>query len=257
MDAFTDQVFKGNPAAVCIVGHWPDDHLMQLIASENNLSETAYVVPREDHFEIRWFTPSMEVELCGHATLASAHVLFNHLGYEREVVEFETRFSGRLQVRKNEKGYTMDFPADRPEQTEIPEWIPGALGRMPLKAFRGRTDYMLIYTSEEEILEIRPEFSRLKALGGRGVIVTSLGRQSDIVSRFFAPGAGIDEDPVTGSAHTTLTPYWSGVLGKKRLTARQLSGRGGELVCESDGERILITGRAVTYMVGEIQWSEE
>ncbi len=257
VDAFSKELFKGNPAAVCILESWPDDHLMQLIASENNLSETAFVVPAGEQFKIRWFTPVTEVDLCGHATLASAHVIFEHLQHDAPEVEFESRFSGTLKVARNEEGYTMDFPADKIEHAEVPALMTKALRSNPLKAFRGRTDYMLIYAREEEILEISPDFGQLSALGSRGVIVTAMGHEADFVSRFFAPGAGINEDPVTGSAHTTLTPYWSGVLGKQKLNARQVSARSGDLVYELKGDRVLITGHAVTYLVGEITLTED
>lgn len=252
VDAFALEVFQGNPAAVCILDHWPDEALMQKIANENNLSETAFAVPVGECFEIRWFTPKMEVELCGHATLATAHVLFNHLEHQGDWICFDSIHSGRLTVKRSGELLTLDFPADRMEEMVVPELIVTALLTPPLKAFRGRTDFMFVFASESEIETMEPDFGLLAQVGGRGVIVTAPGNDVDFVSRFFAPQTGINEDPVTGSAHTALTPYWSRVLGKKRLTARQLSARGGELVCEDKGERVEISGYAVTYMIGEI-----
>jgi PhzF family phenazine biosynthesis protein len=256
VDAFASEVFRGNPAAVCLLDSWPGNDLMQRIAGENNLSETAFVVPGKDCFNIRWFTPVTEVDLCGHATLAAAHVLFRHEGISSNRVEFDTLYSGRLAVTRDGDLLTLDFPADTLEEVEAPGPVVAALKRKPLKAFKGRSDYMLIYASQTEIENINPDFALLGELGERGVIITSLGSKVHFVSRFFAPGVGINEDPVTGSAHTTLTPYWSRVLGKKRLNARQLSNRGGELICEMAGERVRITGKAVTYLVGEIEVPE-
>ena len=252
VDAFTREVFKGNPAAVCILDQWPGETLMQQIANENNLSETAFAVPVGECFEIRWFTPEMEVELCGHATLATAHVLFEHMNYPGDLICFESIHSGRLNVKRKGDLLTLDFPADILEEMVVPELIVTALLTPPLKAFRGKTDFMFVYASESEIEKMDPDFGLLAQVGGRGIIVTATGNEVDFVSRFFAPQTGINEDPVTGSAQTSLTPYWSKVLGKKRLTARQLSSRGGELICEEKGERVEISGHAVTYMKGEI-----
>jgi PhzF family phenazine biosynthesis protein len=252
VDAFASEVFKGNPASVCICDHWPDRKVMQQVANENNLSETAFAVPANNCYEIRWFTPQMEVELCGHATLATAHVLFNHMGQEGNLICFDTVHSGRLNVRRNGDRLTLDFPADTLEAMVVPELIVTALQIPPLKAFRGKTDFMFVFASQSEIEKMQPDFGLLAQVGGRGVIVTALGNDVDFVSRFFAPQTGINEDPVTGSAHTTLTPYWAKVLGKKELTARQLSARGGDLICEDKGDRVYISGHAVTYMIGEI-----
>ena len=252
VDAFTLEVFQGNPAAVCILDQWPEEALMQKVANENNLSETAFAVPVGECYEIRWFTPEMEVELCGHATLATAHVLFNHLEFSGDWICFESIHSGRLTVKRSGDLLTLDFPADRMEEMVVPELIVTALMKPPLKAFRGKTDFMFVFASESEIASMDPDFGLLAQVGGRGIIVTAPGNDADFVSRFFAPQTGINEDPVTGSAHTSLTPYWSKVLGKKRLTARQLSSRGGELLCEDKGERIEISGHAITYMIGEI-----
>jgi len=252
VDAFTREVFQGNPAAVCILDQWPEDDLMHKIANENNLSETAFAVPLGGCYEIRWFTPEMEVELCGHATLAAAHVLFKHLEFPGDHICFESRYSGRLTVKLSGDLLTLDFPADVVEEMVVPELIVTALLTPPLKAFRGKTDFMFVFASESEISSMEPDYGLLAQMGGRGVIVTAPGNDVDFVSRFFAPQAGINEDPVTGSAHTTLTPYWARIFGKKKLKARQLSARGGELVCEDRGERVEISGHAVTYMVGEI-----
>ena len=252
VDAFTDEIFKGNPAAVCILDQWPDESLMQKIANENNLSETAFAVPVGKCFEIRWFTPEMEVDLCGHATLATAHVLFNHLDFKDDHICFESIHSGRLNVKRSEELLTLDFPNDRMEEMVVPELIVTALMTPPLKAFRGKTDFMFVFANESEIAYMEPDFGLLAQVGGRGIIVTAPGNDVDFVSRFFAPQTGINEDPVTGSAHTSLTPYWARVLDKKRLTARQLSARGGDLVCEEKGERVEISGQAITYMIGEI-----
>lgn len=252
VDAFASKVFAGNPAAVCLLEEWLDDQLMQRIANENNLSETAFAVPVEDYFEIRWFTPEVEVDLCGHATLATAHVLFNHLDYPSNLVKFNSIHSGKLSVEKNGKLLTLDFPADTLEEMVVPEIIVTALHRPPLKAFRGKTDFMFIYASQSEIESMKPDFGLLAQMGGRGIIVTAMGNDSNFVSRFFAPQTGIDEDPVTGSAHTSLTTYWSRVLGKKRLSAQQLSARGGQLICELVGDRVKISGEAVSYLEGEI-----
>jgi len=252
VDAFTSKIFSGNPAAVCILDHWIDDALMQSIANENNLSETAFAVPAQDRYEIRWFTPEVEVELCGHATLATAHVLFNHMGHSPDRIDFDTVLSGRLSVEKSGELLTLDFPTDTLEEMVVPEVIVTALRKAPLKALKGKTDFMFIYANQSEIEEMEPDFGLLAQMGGRGVIVTAMGNDADFVSRFFAPQTGINEDPVTGSAHTSLIPYWSRVLGRKKLNARQLSRRGGDLVCEDKGDRVRISGHAVTYLVGEI-----
>jgi PhzF family phenazine biosynthesis protein len=254
IDAFTENVFAGNPAAVCILDAWLDDTIMQHIAMENNLAETAFLIKNPDHYVIRWFTPEIEVDLCGHATLASAYTLFRFFEVETTHLEFYSPRSGTLKVEKGDNGYLiMDFPKD--EAVVVPENmdINKAIGRIPIKTIKGKTDYMLIYDSQKEIEQISPNFHLLDQLDCRGVIVSAPGNQVDFVSRFFAPQCGITEDPVTGSAHTTLTPYWSEVLGKDKLTAKQLSPRGGDLHCEFLGERVKIAGKAILYMVGEIE----
>lgn len=253
IDAFTKTVFGGNPAAVCILESWISDELMQKIAAENNLAETAYAVKKSDYYELRWFTPEIEVDLCGHATLATAHVLFNHYGFNENTIRFISPRSGELLVRKNTDGsITMDFPADELNSIPIHEKINEAIGETPLEILKGKTDYLLIYESQEVIERISPNFYLLDQLDCRGVIVSAKGNDVDFVSRFFAPQCGIPEDPVTGSAHTTLTPYWSKKLGKSELSAKQLSQRRGELQCEYLGDRVKITGFAVCYLIGEI-----
>ncbi|MFO7671379.1 MAG: PhzF family phenazine biosynthesis protein [Bacteroidales bacterium] len=252
VDAFTSRLFGGNPAAVCIQDHWLSDKTMQQIASENRLSETAFCVLENGKYTIRWFTPEIEVELCGHATLATAHVLFEHLGYSKRVIEFHSPHSGALMVEKTDEGLVLDFPADTVEEIRIPYDVVKTLHASPVKAYKGKTDFMFVFAGRSEVERMKPDFKLLAEMGGRGVIVTAPGVDVDFVSRFFAPQTGINEDPVTGSAHTTLTPYWSATLGRKKLKALQVSARGGELICEDLGERIKIAGRAVTYMVGEL-----
>lgn len=252
VDAFTDKVFRGNPAAVCVLDEWLDETTMQNIASENNLAETAFVVRNNDDFEIRWFTPKVEVDLCGHATLASAHVLFNNYNYPSNRIIFQSRNRGELSVEKNNDLLTLDFPADKPEKIDTPDWLVEPFNISPQESFKGRTDYLLVYSDQQEIENISPDFGKLGTTNARGVIVTAPGDDVDFVSRFFAPQVGINEDPVTGSAHTTLTPFWSQRLDKKKLTAKQLSERKGYLGCELAGDRVKISGKAVTYLIGEI-----
>lgn len=254
IDAFAEKLFSGNPAAVCVLDIWLDDIIMQRIAMENNLAETAFLVKGADHYEIRWFTPETEVDLCGHATLASAYVLFRFFEKDATELEFYSPRSGMLKVEKGDEGYMiMDFPADETTVVDEIEAITKSIGRVPRKTIKGKTDYLLIYSSQKEIEQISPNFHLLDQVDCRGVIVSAPGDEVDFVSRFFAPQCGIPEDPVTGSAHTTMAPYWSNVLGKSKMTARQLSPRGGNLVCEDLGERIKIAGRAVLYMIGTIE----
>ena len=250
VDAFTNKVFGGNPAAVCPLDTWIDEQLMQDIAAENNLSETAYFVPKGDHYEIRWFTPELEIDLCGHATLASAFVLFKHLGYTGDKITFRSR-TDELLVTRSGNLLTLDFPSRPPEEAKIDPLLVKGLGAYPQEVFKSR-DFLAVFKSEEEILSLEPDFYSLKKLDCLGIIVTAPGNEVDFVSRFFAPKAGINEDPVTGSSHTTLTPFWSERIGRNKLTARQLSGRRGELICELKGDRVLISGNAVLYMQGAI-----
>jgi PhzF family phenazine biosynthesis protein len=250
VDAFASRAFEGNPAAVCPLESWPDDDLLQAIAEENNLSETAFFVPSDKGFRLRWFTPASEVDLCGHATLAAAHVLFEHLGHPAQVITFETR-SGALSVRRKGDLLEMDFPACPPTPCASFELLARALGRQPLEVLRA-DDYMAVFEDEAAIRGIKPDFFLLGTLDLRGVIITAPGGSHDFVSRFFAPRLGILEDPVTGSAHCTLAPYWAGRLGKRLLSARQVSKRGGSVLCELNGDRVRLSGSAVTFMEAEI-----
>lgn len=252
VDAFSDQLFGGNPAAVCILDHWLPEPLMQSIAAENNLAETAFIVAEATGYSIRWFTPTIEVDLCGHATLASAHVVFDHLGYHDNEIIFHSWRSGVLKVKKQHNLLSLDFPADEFTQITTPKLLQDALGIEPMATFKGKTDYMAVLPSEGDVVRLRPDFSLLGTLEARGVIVTAMGDTVDFVSRFFAPQSGIDEDPVTGSAHTTLIPYWAQELDKDKLTAMQLSSRKGHLWCRLMGDRVEISGHAVTYMQAEI-----
>jgi PhzF family phenazine biosynthesis protein len=253
IDAFAEKLFSGNPAAVCPLDKWLTDEQMKNIAMENNLAETAFYVKDGDAYHIRWFTPgAVEVELCGHATLATSFVLFNYEGHKGDEIKFNSR-SGILKVTKNGDSLTLDFPVDEYERVKTPAELSIALNIHSKECYRGKTDYMLVYETEEEITKIKPNFMAFKMLDGRGVICTAKGNNVDFVSRFFAPQSGIDEDPVTGSAHTTLTPYWSGVLGKKELNAVQLSARKGYLKCVDKGQRIEISGKAKIYLKGEIE----
>lgn len=253
IDAFAEQVFEGNPAAVCILDSWIDASTMQKIAMENNLAETAFAVRKESSYELRWFTPENEVDLCGHATLATAYVLFNYYGHTTSTILFMSPRSGELQVSRSEDDYLiLDFPTDQLEEIKERDDINEAIGAKPLKTFKGKTDYLLIYSAQKDIENITPNFHLLDKIDCRGVIISAAGDSVDFVSRFFAPQCGIPEDPVTGSAHTTLTPYWANTLGKSKLIARQLSNRGGQLHCEYLGERVKIAGKAVPYLIGEI-----
>jgi PhzF family phenazine biosynthesis protein len=253
VDAFTDRRFAGNPAAVCLLETWLPDATLQAIATENNLSETAFVIPAErDGFELRWFTPAIEVDLCGHATLASAFVL-RRLGlWSGEVLRFTTRQSGVLDVRRDGERLELDFPARPPQQTAMNPGLDTALG-VPVRALWKAKKWMAVLDDEAAVLAVRPDFAFVKAMDGDGLIVTARGGSVDFVSRYFAPHAGIDEDPVTGSAHCTLVPYWAEVTGKHGLRARQLSQRGGELFCRLDGDRVRMAGHCVPFLVGEIE----
>ncbi len=252
VDAFTCGQFTGNPAAVCVLNAWLPDELMQKISMENNLAETAFIVPEGDDWRIRWFTPVTEVDLCGHATLASSFVVINILETERQEVTFHTMHMGDLVVRKKGDMLELDFPTDTLHKCDLPRMVMESLGKEPVESFMGRSDFLLLFGSEAEILALKPDFRKLAMADGRGIIVTAPGSDADFVSRFFAPQAGIDEDPVTGSAHTTLTPFWSARLGKTFMTARQLSARKGYLECTLNGNRTLIAGRAVLFLKGEI-----
>lgn len=251
IDAFACQPFEGNPAAVVPLSEWLSDDVMQSIAEENNLAETAFFVPNKKGFDIRWFTPNKEVKLCGHATLASAFVIFNILGYEANTVEFES-LSGMLSVSRNNELLTLDFPSQVPEKCETPEDIVKGLRKQPLECLKNE-DYVVVFESEDKVASIIPDHKFLQQVDLRGIIVTSLSQKYDFVARFFAPKYGILEDPVTGSAFTQLTPYWSNKLGKTQLNAKQISARGGELFCELAGDRVLISGKAIKYLEGNIE----
>ncbi len=251
VDAFTSQVFRGNPAAVCPLESWLDDATLQSIAAENNLSETAFLVGGNGAYEIRWMTPAAEVDLCGHATLASAFVLFAEGEKGREEVVFRSK-SGELKVRRQGDLLALDFPSRPPQPMTASEDLLEGLGRAPREVW-GARDYLAVFETEDEVRRLAPDFSRLARVDRMAVIVTAPGTRVDFVSRFFAPGVGIPEDPVTGSSHCTLVPFWSRRTGKKTLHALQVSPRGGELFCEDRGDRVAIAGRAVRYLQGTIE----
>ena len=252
VDAFTDELFRGNPAGVCPLDEWLDDDLLQKIAKENNLSETGFYVKCGNHYEIRWFTPEVEVDLCGHATLASAFVLFYHEGYIGNRIIFNSPRSGELKVSKKSNCLTLDFPVDELQPIAITEELLNCFDKKPIEAYKGKTDYMLVFEKNSDILDIQPQFEKISKLNVRGVIVTAPSEKVDFVARFFAPQSGINEDPVTGSAYTTLTPYWARKLNKNELSATQLSKRKGKLHCKLLGNRVEIGGQAKLYLKGEI-----
>ena len=251
IDAFASQLFTGNPAAVVPLDHWLDASLMQQIAMENNLAETAFFVKEGEDFRIRWFTPEVEINLCGHATLASAFVLFNYLGHKKDRIVFHSK-SGPLKVHRENELIYLDFPSWKPEKIETypEELLNGLRIDQPVGVYSYR-EFMVELENEKQVKELNPDFSLLGKLD-KMVIVTAPGTEVDFVSRFFAPTAGINEDPVTGSAHSQLIPFWSEKLGKNKMIARQISKRGGTIYCEQHGERVLMGGGAVFYMKGEI-----
>ncbi|MFD0941669.1 PhzF family phenazine biosynthesis protein [Pedobacter boryungensis] len=251
-DAFTDQLFGGNPAAIVPLKEWLSAPLMQKIAAENNLAETAFFVPQGENFELRWFTPEVEIDLCGHATLATAHILFTELGYTKDIIHFHTLKAGTLAVSKTDDVYTLDFPSRPLETCDAPNGLLEALGNTNAVEVLKLRDYVVVYKTEAEIANLKPDFNALLKVDAFAITVTSKGDNSDFVSRFFAPAAGINEDPVTGSAHCNLIPYWSEKLGKTKLHAFQISERRGELWCELKADRVLMAGNAVTYLRGEI-----
>ena len=250
VDAFAEKVFEGNPAAVCPLGEWPSDDVLQKIAEENNLSETAFFAPENQGFKLRWFTPAAEVDLCGHATLAAAHVLYEHLAYSGPEISFSTR-SGTLVVQKAATGLRMDFPASMPKVVQPPQNLAAGLGREP-KEVLAAFDYIAVLDSEDEIENLQPEFSTWLDLDLRGVVATAPGKEVDFVSRCFFPKLRVNEDPVTGSAHCELAPYWGKRLGLKNLKARQLSKRAGLVACSLVEDRVILYGNAVSYMQGQI-----
>jgi len=253
IEAFADGPFTGNPAAVCPLEEWLPDNVMQAIAAENNLSETAFFVPEGDGYRLRWFTPTTEVDLCGHATLASAFVVFGWLMPQRNEVTFQTQQAGALTVSRQGDLLALDFPARPPSRCPMPDGLAAALGRAPSAVLSAR-DYLAVYESADEIRALTPDFAAIARLDRFAIIATAPGANGiDFVSRFFAPAWGVDEDPVTGSAHCTLIPYWADRLGKTRLEARQLSRRGGALSCALHGDRVTIAGRAILYLEGRIE----
>ena len=252
VDAFTNEAFSGNPAAVCPLDCWLSDDQMQKIAGENNLSETAFFVNRGDYYQIRWFTPQTEVDLCGHATLASAWVIMNKIQPDVEEVKFGSH-GGELIVRREKDLYMMDFPVHRPEECVTPNNLIKALGQNPVEVLASNY-YLAVFNSEDEVRNLKPYMTLLKELDRMGVVVTAPGEKVDFVSRFFAPAVGIPEDPVTGSAHCTLIPYWAEKLGKTRMMAKQVSCRGGDLICEYKNDRVVIGGQARLFMEGRINF---
>ncbi len=254
VDAFADELFTGNPAAVVVLCDWVDKALMQKVAAENSLSETAFIVRMPDMYEIRWFTPTMEVDLCGHATLAAGFVVLNKLEPNRDKVSFISEKSGILEVKKNGAFFEMDFPADELSEYDVEECreIYEFMGKKPKEAYFGRTDCMFVYEKEKDIQQLNPNFYALGDVDYRGIIVTAPGEHVDFVSRFFAPQSGIPEDPVTGSSHTSLVPYWHKRTGDVRFTAKQLSERTGMIHCSLSGDRVKLSGKAKLYMQGEI-----
>lgn len=249
--AFTSRLFAGNPAGVCVLNEWLPDTLLQAIGAENNLAETAFLIDRGSFYEIRWMTPTVEMDLCGHATLASAHVLFQHLGRRGDSITFQSPLSGELKVERSSDRLVLDFPSRPAEACDAPAKLADALRAQPREVFKGR-DYLAVFESEADVAAISPLFDLVAELDANGVIVTAPGDECDFVSRYFAPRVGVPEDPVTGSVHCALIPYWANRLGKRELHARQLSRRGGELYCEDRGARVGIGGTAVTYVEGTI-----
>ena len=251
IDAFANKTFEGNPAAICPLKEWLDDDVLLSIAEENNLSETAYFIETDNGFHIRWFTPTTEVDLCGHATLAAAFVIFNELGYKQNSISFDSK-SGILNVKKDSDLLIMNFPSHPPIVCELPNNIKQAFNAEPIECLKSE-DYIVVFNSENDVLTAAPKLELLNKIDLRGVIITARSDKYDFVSRFFAPKYGIDEDPVTGSAHTQLVPYWAEKLDKNKLHAKQVSKRGGELFCELLDKRVSIAGDAVKYMQGEIE----
>jgi PhzF family phenazine biosynthesis protein len=252
VDAFAESIFKGNPAAVVPLEDWIPDELMQQIAMENNLSETAFFVKTDTGYHLRWFTPEYEIDLCGHATLGSAYVIKNFLEPHLASISFTTQKAGVLKASAHDGLYTLDFPARMPKETKVPEQLLKSIGVTTAVEILKSRDYFIVLPDEEAVKNVEPDFLLMKDLDALGVIVTAKGKSADVVSRCFYPGLGIPEDPVTGSAHTNLIPYWTEKLHKNKLVCKQLSQRGGELLCELDGDRVLMSGKCVLYLKGEI-----
>jgi PhzF family phenazine biosynthesis protein len=252
VDAFAEKVFTGNPAAVIPLDDWLEDELMQKIAMENNLSETAFFVKTDEGYHLRWFTPEYEIDLCGHATLASAYVIKNFLEPHLAEINFSTQKAGVLKASAADGIYTLDFPSRMPQPCSVPDKLLPSIGvSMVVEVLRSR-DYFIVLPDEDAVKNIEPDYTLMKELDTIGVIVTAKGYEADVVSRCFYPGAGIPEDPVTGSAHCNIVPYWSEKLGKTKLFCKQLSPRGGDLQCELKGDRVLMSGKCVLFMQGEI-----
>lgn len=251
VDAFTDEVFRGNQAAVCVMEEWPDERMMKSIARENNFSETAFVVREGDAWRLRWFTPTIEIDLCGHATLATAYAIFRFHEPDSETITFRT-MSGELRVTRQDDWLVMDFPAYRLNPIDVTDKMEEALGARPLEAYLDR-DLLLVYDDEDVVRNMRPDIALVAGLPGMAACPTAPGAEFDCVSRFFAPNMGIDEDPVTGSAHCMVAPYWANRLGKDEIHAWQASERGGELLCKVRGERVSVAGKAALYSVCELQ----
>jgi len=251
IDAFTKNIFEGNPACICPLDKWIDDEIMQKIANENNLSETAFFVKNNDNYHIRWFTPTKEVDMCGHATLASAYVLFDILNYQKDEIIFNSK-SGILKVTKDNKKFKMNFPIQEIKKCDISNNLLNAFEIKPIECYKSM-DYILVFENEEDILKSKPKFELLKDIDNRGVIITSKSKNYDFVNRFFAPKYGIDEDPVTGSAFTQLIPYWHKILNKTTFKAKQVSQRGGEVFCKLKNDRVEISGYAKKYFEGTIE----
>ncbi len=251
IDAFAKNTFEGNPAAVCPLDNWIDESIMQKIANENNLSETAFFVKDKNQFYIRWFTPSKEVDMCGHATLASAYVIFDILNYQESEIVFNSK-SGILKVSKENDRFKMNFPIQEIEKCNIPDNILKAFETKPIECYKSM-DYLLIFEEEENIINASPNLELLKDIDARGVIITSQSKEYDFINRFFAPKYGIDEDPVTGSAFTQLVPYWNRVLKKDNFKAKQVSKRAGEVFCRIENNRVEISGYAIKYLEGVIE----
>ena len=254
VDAFAGEVFRGNPAAVCPLETWLPEATLQNIAAENNLSETAFFVARGNDFDLRWYTPTTEVDLCGHATLAAAFVLFAELGFDDTTIRFYSK-SGGLNVTRTDELLTLNFPSRPALPAASSDALLRGLGAPPTEVLKAR-DYLAVFANELAVRSLKPDFAALRTLATLGIIATAPGDDCDFVSRFFAPAAGINEDPVTGSAHCTLIPYWADRLGKSDLLARQVSARGGELICREAGDRVFIGGRATIYLRGEIEIPE-
>ena len=251
VDAFNNQLFKGNPAAVIPLDKWISEKLMQQIAEENNLSETVFFVNQNSNFEIRWFTPTCEIDLCGHATLAAAHIIFTELNYTKKLIEFDSK-SGKLQVTKHNDWYTLNFPSEEVTLINTPSILKEALKVPVLNTYQGKWKILVELENEEIVKNLTPNFSKLTELESSGIIVTARGNKADFVSRFFAPKIGINEDPVTGSAHTLLIPFWAKKLNKNNLNAIQVSKREGILKCNYLNNRVEMSGQAVTYLKGKL-----